>query len=188
MCSFCFAAGAKTEQLNFLEQLSISDGLAHNGVTTILEDSQGFIWFGTYDGLNRYDGYHFDTFKNTPTKNILHSNRIRSLYEDANGDIWIGTDEGLSVLRYASESFENIDLNDNDIAAKLKRPVIRQILQPGSGLICVTENAGILVLDTNLMLTDQYKMSERHSSEIRFFEIVKISDQHFIVGSNHGLF
>jgi signal transduction histidine kinase/CheY-like chemotaxis protein/ligand-binding sensor domain-containing protein len=67
-------------------------GLSENNVTCILRDKQGFMWFGTRDGLNRYDGYDFDVYKNNPQDSIsLSSNFVTSIIEDRRGDIWVGT-------------------------------------------------------------------------------------------------
>src|ERR1700684_1168128 len=67
-------------------------GLSQSNVTCILRDKQGFMWFGTRDGLNRYDGYDFDVYKNVPEDSLsLSSNFVTSIMEDRNGDIWVGT-------------------------------------------------------------------------------------------------
>ena len=80
------------------QHLTNADGLSQSEAYTILEDSRGFMWIGTQDGLNKYDGYNatiFNTNKNNP--NSIPNNTIRSLKEDRFGNIWIGTDDGLCV-------------------------------------------------------------------------------------------
>jgi signal transduction histidine kinase/ligand-binding sensor domain-containing protein/DNA-binding response OmpR family regulator len=75
-----------------IEQLSTLNGLSQNTVRCILQDKTGFIWFGTINGLNRYDGYKFMTFKpETDKSNLLTDSRIRDLHEDSHGYIWIRT-------------------------------------------------------------------------------------------------
>ena len=109
VCLFFFLClSAQEGGLKFSQNYTISNGLAHNGVTSILEDSRGYIWVGTFEGLNRYDGYEFKTFKNTLNDDVFVSNRIRSLKEDSKGNIWIGTDEGISIYDYNLEKFTNI--------------------------------------------------------------------------------
>lgn len=80
--------------------ISIDDGLSHSQVNCMLQDSHGFLWFGTQDGLNRYDGHSFFIFRNRPNDlNSLSGNGIWALCEDSEGRIWIGIyGEGLNVL------------------------------------------------------------------------------------------
>jgi signal transduction histidine kinase/ligand-binding sensor domain-containing protein/DNA-binding response OmpR family regulator len=72
--------------------LSTNNGLSQSNVTCILQDRTGFLWFGTQNGLNRYDGYQFTVYRNDPKDSTsLSNNYIRSIAEDANGNLWIGT-------------------------------------------------------------------------------------------------
>ena len=88
------AASQLTSSIRFTH-LTSDDGLAQNTVEAILQDSQGFMWFGTGDGLSRYDGYRFITYRNDPDNpNSLGQNHIRDLFEDRDGIIWIGTEGG----------------------------------------------------------------------------------------------
>jgi len=57
--------GAQNSTIEYAKKITISDGLAHNGVSSILEDSKGFLWIGTYHGINKYDGIKLTTYKNT---------------------------------------------------------------------------------------------------------------------------
>jgi len=77
------------------DHLSVEDGLSHNSVNVIFQDKSGFLWFGTEDGLNRYDGYTFKTFKPEPdTLNSLSDRWITAIAEDGAGYLWIGTRQG----------------------------------------------------------------------------------------------
>ena len=74
------------------DQLSIEDGLSQNAGLAILQDRQGYLWFGTQDGLNRYDGYTFTIYKHDPNDaNSLGYNSVIDLFEDNQGMLWIGT-------------------------------------------------------------------------------------------------
>ncbi|MEP6513578.1 MAG: two-component regulator propeller domain-containing protein, partial [Parafilimonas sp.] len=74
------------------EYLTTIDGLSHNIVQCILQDRQGYIWFGTNYGLNLYDGYAFKVFENIPgDSSSIACNNIISLYQDKDDLIWIGT-------------------------------------------------------------------------------------------------
>ena len=91
------------------KKISIDDGLSQASVNALFQDSEGFIWIGTQDGLNRYDGYHIKTFKTDQNnENSLSSNEINCLFEDKNGIIFIGTnDQGLSVYNKYTKQFTN---------------------------------------------------------------------------------
>ena len=74
------------------EHLTIEDGLSQNAGLAIFQDSRGYLWIGTQDGLNRYDGYGFKIYKHDPDDlNSLSHNSILSMGEDKNGSLWIGT-------------------------------------------------------------------------------------------------
>jgi signal transduction histidine kinase/ligand-binding sensor domain-containing protein/DNA-binding response OmpR family regulator len=94
---------AQTEDIKF-EKLMVDDGLSHNIVRAIINDHRGFMWFGTTDGLCRYDGYNFKVYKNIPGDTTrLSGNQIRGLYEDRSGQIWIGT-EWSGLCRFDSQT------------------------------------------------------------------------------------
>src|SRR5215470_13761454 len=74
------------------ETLTINDGLSQGFVSSIIQDKMGFMWFGTNDGLNRYDGYKFTVYYHDPFDSTsLADNQINCLYEDSKQRLWIGT-------------------------------------------------------------------------------------------------
>ncbi len=86
------------------ERLSIEEGLSQSVVNCILQDSSGFLWFGTQSGLNRYDGYGFTVYRHDPEDPAsLASDWILALLEDPGGDLWIGT-EGGGLARWQRDS------------------------------------------------------------------------------------
>ncbi|WP_242203535.1 hybrid sensor histidine kinase/response regulator transcription factor [Aestuariivivens insulae] len=97
---------SETNNLSF-NYLSIKNGLSQNGVMAILKDSKGFMWFGTRDGLNRYDGYTFEVFRhNILDSTSISNNYIRAIEEDSNGILWIGTENGLNAFDRSTETFK----------------------------------------------------------------------------------
>lgn len=87
----------------------VENGLSNNAVICSLQDHRGFLWFGTKDGLNRFDGYRFKVFRHNPDdSNSVGNNFIYCLYEDAGGTLWIGTERGLYKYNDQSESFHVI--------------------------------------------------------------------------------
>ncbi|WP_421828876.1 two-component regulator propeller domain-containing protein [Larkinella sp.] len=89
------------------KHLTTNEGLSQNNVTCVLQDRQGFMWFGTQDGLNRFDGYTFTVYRNDPREeNSLSHNFIRTIYEDRKGRLWIGTEDGgLNLFNRETDTF-----------------------------------------------------------------------------------
>jgi ligand-binding sensor domain-containing protein len=99
------SAFAQKSVLRF-SQYTANQGLSQNMVDCILEDSKGFIWFGTWNGLNRFDGYTFIIFKQKPDeRKSLSNNFVYSMCEDRSGNLWIGTASGLNVYLYEEDRF-----------------------------------------------------------------------------------
>jgi ligand-binding sensor domain-containing protein/serine phosphatase RsbU (regulator of sigma subunit) len=92
------------------KRLSIEEGLSAVTVNSIFQDSQDFIWIGTQDGLNRYDGYHFKAFKNDPfNSKSISSNDVKCIYEDKSGTMYFGSNGGgLSIYNKYLETFQNL--------------------------------------------------------------------------------
>ena len=85
--------------------IGIENGLANNAVTSVYKDKRGFMWFGTYDGISRFDGYGFSNYRNEPNDaNSLINNRVVSICGTQN-EIWVGTKTGLSVYSYFTNRF-----------------------------------------------------------------------------------
>ncbi|HLP46773.1 MAG TPA: two-component regulator propeller domain-containing protein, partial [Candidatus Kapabacteria bacterium] len=91
------AEDEKSDKLQYLhfKQILFEENLSQSGVTCILQDKKGFMWFGTQEGLNRFDGYEMKVFKHDPNdKKSLSDNYILCMYEDKGGNLWIGTNGG----------------------------------------------------------------------------------------------
>lgn len=81
------------------EKLSIDEGLSNEYVTSIFQDSKGYMWIGTIDGLNRYDGERIKVYNcSVDRENSLSSTYINAIEEDSRGNIWVGTDLGLDII------------------------------------------------------------------------------------------
>ncbi|SUJ03585.1 Sensor protein evgS precursor [Sphingobacterium spiritivorum] len=93
------------------DHLSVADGLSNSTVLSIGQDRRGFMWFGTRDGLNRYDGRTVSHYSNTaddPTT-LIDNDYIYSIKEDDTGNIWFGSQKGLSYYSLAEDRFEQIN-------------------------------------------------------------------------------
>ncbi|MBW3544252.1 MAG: hypothetical protein KY428_01410 [Bacteroidetes bacterium] len=106
---------AQVKDLRF-KNASLKEGLSHEKVYCTLQDSKGFMWFGTRNGLNLYDGYNFTVYRHDPkNSNSLTSNHIQVLFEDSQGKIWIGTyDGGISVYDRYTNTFRSFQHKPED--------------------------------------------------------------------------
>ena len=88
-----------------------SDQLTSTLVTALAQDRQGFIWIGTQNGLNRFDGYRFTPYlyKKNNSRSICH-NHVSNLYVDGSGRLWVGTGKGLALYDERTDDFQRIDL------------------------------------------------------------------------------
>ncbi len=107
------AAQLQAQQFNF-RHFKVENGLSYNSVMAILQDSRGFMWFATKDGLNRYDGYKFKIYRNIEgNPESIGSNSIYKLVEDATGNILVGTYNGLYRLDIQTEKFTLLSSSPN---------------------------------------------------------------------------
>ncbi|MCF0146790.1 MAG: hypothetical protein HUJ77_00175 [Clostridium sp.] len=137
-----FPIRAYSEVLNDsnFESISIHDGLSNEYVTTIFQDSQGYMWIGTKDGLNRYDGERIKIYNCYPKKdNSLSSTYITAIEEDVNGNLWIGTDNGLDFLVKESDTivrmkdiYDKYNLGNLKITSLLKSSYDENVMWVGT--------------------------------------------------------
>jgi ligand-binding sensor domain-containing protein len=103
---FIFTGNRLFGQSYYFRHYQVENGLSNNATICSIQDTKGFLWFGTKDGLNRFDGYTFKIFRNSPDDSgSIGSNFIHCLYEDNKGILWAGTENGVFKYDAASESF-----------------------------------------------------------------------------------
>lgn len=119
---YAFTLYSQSNIRYYFKTLDIQDGLSQNTVNAILQDKQGFMWFGTKDGLNRFDGLSFRIFKKE--NSALGNNFITALHEDKEGNIWVGTDAGVYVYNPLLEDFTVFD-RVSDTGDMISRAVTR---------------------------------------------------------------
>ena len=94
-----------------LRSLQVEDGLSQNMVYCVIQDRDDYIWIGTQDGLNRYDGNSFKVYKKTDGSGLFNDG-VCSLNEDHDGNIWVGTIAGLHIFNPSNETFRFVPLRD----------------------------------------------------------------------------
>jgi PAS domain S-box-containing protein len=127
-------------------RISSSQGLSQVRVSDMVQDDQGFIWFGTWNGLNRYDGYNFKVFKHDPERQeSLTGVYIYSLFKDHAGTIWVGTDQSLDRFDPLSETFSHYHFDVPDSSGL--PTTVNQISQDSSGMLWLSTRKGLFRLD-----------------------------------------
>ncbi len=127
--------------------LGRENGLSNNGVTSIYQDHRGFMWFGTFDGLNRYDGYNFKIFRNhLNDPHSLVNNRISSIVEDSDHTMWVGTRSGVSKYDANTGSFLTVSyIAYQSRQPRIIRSTVNQINTTAAGdLFIATATEGLL--------------------------------------------
>ena len=137
----------QSESLKF-RHLTGDSGLSQNFISSILQDRKGFMWFGTKDGLNRYDGYSFVVYRhNAFDSTTISENFITSLFEDSRGYIWVGTLNGdLNCFERETETFHHIRYRAN-VDEDSNTAEIKSIVEDSKGNIWIgTRGDGIFRL------------------------------------------
>jgi len=125
------------------------DGLSNPTVNAIAQDSSGFMWFGTADGLNRFDGYSFTLYKHrSGDSTSLGSSEIRSLVCDRNGILWIATGAGLDRYDRGAARFIREGGSGNDTSGLHRPGIATLVLGADMAMWIGTKGRGLLRLDT----------------------------------------
>jgi Predicted periplasmic ligand-binding sensor domain len=134
------------------EKFTYNDKLPSNSVTRIYNDKEGYMWFGTKDGLCRFDGYDTKIFRSSAlTPGKLSNNEIRCIAEDNNQQLWIGTYEGINIINKANYSIKHLD---NKI---IRKELINSILTDSKGFVWIgTSNNGVIKMDAKTGEFEQF--------------------------------
>lgn len=174
-----------------ISSLTTEDGLSNNHVTAVLEDSKGFVWIATYDGLNRWNGYEFEIFKKeNDNPNSLPGNFIISLAEDQSKNIWIGTNNsGLVKYDVSEEKFyrySTIPGDENSIPGN----IIRYIEVDTQNQIWIGTNYGLAKYDPEQDTFKRFRFPKGMSLEstVDVRRIAQINEEELLIQNNQGLF
>ena len=139
---------AQNYSLQF-ERVSIAEGLSQSSIQAIAQDEQGFLWFGTQDGLNRFDGYQFRIYKHDPQDSLTISDDwINALTCDRSGNLWIGTaGGGLNKYDLRTETFERIDISNSSSENSGLERITAVKFDTRGDLWIGTDGAGLHVID-----------------------------------------
>lgn len=164
VCTFSFS---QQQNLAF-EHIGTREGLSHSNTICILQDSRGFMWFGTRDGLNRYDGYSFAVYRNEPgDRNSLGGNMIMDIKEDHEGSLWIATwGGGLSRFDLDSEKFVQYRHDPSD-RNSLSSDLVNRIAIDHEGILWIgTEGGGLDRFDAKSRAFTNYRNDKRNTNSL----------------------
>ena len=178
------------DDINFTV-LNTKDGLSSNSVNTILKDKFGLMWFGTEDGLARFDGNQFTIYRHKPgDAQSLQANEILALHEDKSGNLWIGTSGG-SLSRYNREKDAFVNFPATGAANTINNNVVLNLTSDHSGNIWIGHYSGVNILDpvtgkiSNLTVASG---TTRSAFGMTTNYLLEDSKQQMWLGTNDGLF
>src|SRR3989337_1280352 len=164
--NLCFAQ----ENIRF-ERISVNEGLSQSDVKSFVQDKFGFLWIGTRDGLNRYDGLEFRRYSREENdSSSLHFNQILDLEVDESGNIWIGSTGGISIYNYSQDNFQNFfpadrELQGADINHILLTAGNEELLSTSKGLVRFDLKHRRFFTDPDLMLFKGMRVSHAYQSQ-----------------------
>lgn len=180
---FTFSAYNQNRQISFQ---TLQEGLSHPWVMCTLKDSQSFMWFGTHDGLNKFDGTNFIVYEHDPADtNSISFNSINTILEDRNANIWVGTSKGLNLYNREKDNFTTIDYFGNDLFN------IRTIYCDNENNLWIgTAGRGLLVYNPQNSRIKHYTHDDKDKNTIasRFINCIISDDENNLwIGTRAGL-
>ncbi|WP_316765892.1 two-component regulator propeller domain-containing protein [Pedobacter frigiditerrae] len=143
-----------------IKYLGVEDGLSNNVVNSLYQDRFGFMWMGTYDGLNRYDGYSFKIFRNKwGDENSLINNHITALNGDDVNRIWIGTQKGVSFFDYANSKIHPVFYIDKGRNVKITAPITSIAVAKNGTTYIATDEKGLFVIQKGSNIAQRIPVS-----------------------------
>ena len=138
--AICFATSTYSQRIVF-ENLTVDDGLSQNSVLAIVQDSRGFMWYGTQHGLNKYNSRSFKIYSNDPADpSSISSDYVTALLVDAQQVLWVGTRSGLNRYNPETDNFEHVNLRTT---AATGPQIISSIYQDRQNNVWVWSSEGL---------------------------------------------
>ncbi|SDM69418.1 hybrid sensor histidine kinase/response regulator [Kriegella aquimaris] len=157
------------------ENLDTAEGLSSSTCTEIFQDSEGFLWFATIDGLNKYNGYEFEIYRSILNDSTsISNNRINAITEDKYGNIWVGTNNGLNVFNKKTDQFYRIGLYRQLSLSNSPRKVINDVLydEKNNVLWAATNNGAIKIMfQGDLITQDKLEFSYYMNDESNAYSL-----------------
>ncbi len=178
----------------YTEYVKIQKGLSQNSILCLVQDHMGFLWIGTWDGLNRFDGYEFIVYKPGISSNFsnISNETVNELFVDSGGDIWVGTDFGLNVFDPAEMNFE-VFFQDTAGGTEYGDNRILAVSEGKKGQIWVGTSNGLYVFDRSakefhLISFPTERLTRRQPYVVKLFHSRNPSNTNMWVGTYCGLY
>ena len=193
--SVAFCAFSSTQNYK-IQHYTTDDGLAQNYVASIFKDSRGFMWFGTWYGLNRFDGYNFVSYRENAKANSISDDFINNIVEDKNGDLWIATRQGINKFDFDAEKFSHFKLDAENPEMSISDNWITTLLfDDDDNLWIGTETQGVNCISFNNDLTQIDTIRKipiglhnpKGTSHGSIYSMLLGSDGYIYIGSTLGL-
>ncbi len=183
------ANNAKYENV-LVQSIRLEDGLSHSNVNEVIEDQEGFIWFGTDDGLCRYNGTNIKVFKHDSEDSMsVSGHEIYTLFEDSKRRLWVGTySAGLNLYDKVTGTFKNIHPKEGDTTS-ISHESILSIVEDKDGFLWIGTRSGLNKFDPETLTSQRFyvenTLSNFHGKAIR---ALGIQEKTIFAGTDHGIF
>ncbi len=174
------------QSYNDFSMLTTTNGLSQNTVNTILKDKTGYLWFGTDDGLNRYNSYDIKVIDINQNKSeTSNGKKVLDLYEDEKSMLWIGTDNGLKIYNPVTETVKKYNLFEN-----FNTPInVNCIKRENDSLAWLGTSEGLVLYSLNQGIVEHHRYNSERPNSLSNSEVLSLANDsnHVWVGTKHGL-
>jgi ligand-binding sensor domain-containing protein/signal transduction histidine kinase/DNA-binding response OmpR family regulator len=171
----CGVAHAQTSSNYYGRHLDITSGLSQNTVQCIIQDKRGFMWFGTKDGLDRYDGVNFKTFRNVEN-NSYKFNFISDICEHPDGTIWAGTDDGVRVYDPVKENVSTFNVKTR-AGVRITNNVTDIDIDKAGNVWIVVENQGVFRYNPKAKELKQFQIRGQNGRAVIAIRLLTFDDK-----------
>ncbi len=176
---------AENENPFFFSHLDVEDGLSQVSILSIFQDSEGYIWFGTRNGANRYDGYEFKVYQNEVNNPAsISDNYIRKISEDKDKNIWIGTSNGVNCIDYRTQQISRF--YPQAINPQITTNAVNNFLRHADGELYAFTTRSILKCNSDKTVEEMPYLTEMKSP---IHSVAQDSDGDIFIGTeDKGLY
>ncbi|WP_279186093.1 ligand-binding sensor domain-containing protein [Parabacteroides goldsteinii] len=176
---------AENENPFFFSHLGVEDGLSQVSILSIFQDSEGYIWFGTRNGANRYDGYEFKVYQNEVNNPAsISDNYIRKISEDKDKNIWIGTSNGVNCIDYRTQQISRF--YPQAINPQITTNAVNNFLRHADGELYAFTTRSILKCNSDKTVEEMPYLTEMKSP---IHSVAQDSDGDIFIGTeDKGLY